>query len=280
MLSQWAHWDCDPPLTRAPEPDGDLAPGFSNHSVRVTAADGRAFVVRLDGVDVAGHGISRPVEWRALQLAHRAQLAPRPCYHNPELGALVCTYLPPDASQPRHSSDVAALLRRIHALPALRFRLDLAARIARYRHQCERVSPQHLAEMAPLEGLVEQALAGQRHSAEPLVLCHNDLLAANRLYSGGKLWALDWEYCAMGNRWFDLAVVCGGDDLEPEDRTALLANYLQRPPMAAEQRSLARHLLLYRYLELLWFISVDPESIDWPYKLAALDSAARDVNSS
>ena len=50
--------------------------------------------------------------------------------------------------------------------------------------------------------------------------CHNDLLAPNRLRSGGKLWALDWEYCAMGSPWFDLAVISCGENYSHEDNEA------------------------------------------------------------
>ena len=51
-----------------------------------------------------------------------------------------------------------------------------------------------------------------RHPGES-VLCHNDLLRANRIYSGGKLWAIDWEYCAMASPWYDIAVIVNGDAL-------------------------------------------------------------------
>lgn len=274
VLAQWPHWHCDPRLTEAPGLDATLEPGFSNTSFRVSHRDGRAFVVRLDGVEAVNHGINRQIEWHALHLAHRAGLAPRPCYFNPELGATVCAYLPPDEDQRDRPADIATLLRRIHALPAVHYRLDLGERIARYQHQCARLSSSHLRQLAPFETLVARLLDWQRHSNPEPVLCHNDLLAANRLYSGGRLWALDWEYCAMGSRWFDLAVVCCDDGWREEDREALLQAYLQRPPKPAERRDLARYSVLYRYIELLWFASVSPDTTDWQGKLAGLEGAA------
>lgn len=271
-LAQWRQWDCDPPLPGEPEYVSPLGAGHGNTCLRVTAADGRGFAVRLDGIEPAQHGISRQAEWRALQRAHAAGLAPAPRYFNPELGALVCDYLPPDADQPDRPADIAALLRNIHALPAVHYRLDLGERIRRYQHHCDRSSPEHLRQLAPFEPLVEQLLEDARRDPEP-VLCHNDLLAGNRLYSGGRLWALDWEYCAMGSRWFDLAVVCCGDERSEASGEALLRAYLQRAPRAAECRELARYGVLYRYIELLWFASVAPEATDWRRKLAALEDA-------
>ncbi|MBN7795413.1 choline/ethanolamine kinase family protein [Parahaliea mediterranea] len=276
-LGQWSHWDCGVALSGKPAITAVLGPGHSNHSVQVTAPDGRAFVVRLDGVDTDHHGISRQAEWRALKRAHGQRLAPRPCYFNPDLGVLVCAYLPPDARQRQCPADTAHLLRGIHALPGVHFRLDLGERIAHYQRRCEQVAPRHLAELSPFEGPINRVLQWLRDGTDRQVLCHNDLLAANRLYSGGHLWSLDWEYCAMGSRWFDLAVVCSGDDLDDDDTAALLEAYLQRPPGEIDYLYLAHFGLLYRYLELLWFASVSPQATDWPHRLAALDSAAREL---
>jgi thiamine kinase len=273
VLAQWRHWDCDPPLAAAPELAGQLGRGCSNLSYRVQAADGRAFVVRLDGVDTAHHGINRQTEWRALQQAHARGLAPAPRYRNPELGALVCDYLPADASQAQDPAEVAALLRAIHALPPLHCRLDLGERITRYRHQVGRQSPEVMRALAPFASPVDQFLQWQRQRGGESVLCHNDLLAANRLCSGGRLWALDWEYCAMGDRWFDLSVTLCGDEWQTGARETLLAAYLQRPPTREERRQLAGYSLLYRYLELLWFALVDAGLTDWQGKLAALEGS-------
>jgi thiamine kinase len=279
VLAQWRHWDCDPPLAAAPSPAGSLDPGHSNRSYRVQAADGRAFVVRLDGIEAAHHGISRRTEWHALKQAHARGLAPRPCFLHPALGALVCEYLPPDDGAAQAPTEVAALLRAIHRLPPLHYRLDLGERIARYRHQVARLAPERLAALAPFAAAVDALLQYQRDwqraTGEPRVLCHNDLLAANRLASGGRLFALDWEYCAMGSRWFDLAVVCCGDPWSEDEREALLGAYLQRPPTPTERQHLARCGLLYRYLELLWFACVDTGQYDWPGKLAGLEQALR-----
>ncbi len=89
------------------------------------------------------------------------------------------------------------------------------------------------------------------------MLCHNDLLRANRIYSAGRLWALDWEYCAMASPWYDIAVVINGDSLSAPDADALLNAYLGRAPHAEERDTLHQYGCIYRYLELLWYLALD-----------------------
>ena len=40
---------------------------------------------------------------------------------------------------------------------------------------------------------------------QPLSPCHNDLLNANFIRAGERIWIVDWEYAGMGDRFFDLA---------------------------------------------------------------------------
>jgi thiamine kinase len=189
-LAQWPQWHCEPPLTNPPEVINLLAPGVSNFSVLVQS--GRRFVVRIDGINPAANGLNRQSEWRALQAAHSASLAPQPRYFNPALGSLVCDYLPPDEGQVLCIVELAALLRDIHQLPARHSRLDLAERILRYEKQLEHRGRVLSAPMTRCREPVLRMLDDINRRPQPAVLCHNDLLQANRIYSGGKLWAIDW----------------------------------------------------------------------------------------
>jgi len=136
-LDQWRYWRCDPPLTGPPRAVAALGHGHSNFSVRATAQQ-RQFVVRIDGINPVLHGLNRRVEWRSLQSAHAAGLAPCPRYFNPDLGSLVCDYLPADDSQPDRMEDVGRLLRTIHRLPPRRHRLHLGERVRRYERLVQR----------------------------------------------------------------------------------------------------------------------------------------------
>jgi thiamine kinase-like enzyme len=109
---------------------------------------------------------------------------------------------------------------------------------------------------------VATLVAELRSRDRGLNLCHNDLLAANRLRSGGVLWALDWEYCAMGSPWYDLAVTQCGDSLGEVETDELLRSYLGRSPQSDELERLRDYGRVYRYLELLWYLALGKQPGD------------------
>lgn len=254
-LAQWSQWHCLPALTHAPDVVRVLTPGVSNFSVLVES--GKHFVVRIDGLNPSVNGLSRQAEWRTLEAAHAAGLAPHPRYFNPELGSLVCDYMAPEDTQEPDVTEVAQLLRAIHRLPARHHRLDLAERILRYEKQLERKGSAMNDAMWECHGKVSELLSEIGQQTGNTTLCHNDLLRANRIYSAGKLWALDWEYCAMGSPWYDIAVVVNGDSLSAPDTEALINTYLGRLPDARERHTLHQYGCIYRYLELLWYLALD-----------------------
>jgi thiamine kinase len=273
-LALWRHWQCDPPLPHAPQVVAPLTAGISNFSVLVEA--GRRYAVRIDGADPAACGLDRQGERRTLQAAHVAGLAPAPRYCNPALGALVCDYLPPDPQQSAAPAEVGRLLRAIHRLPPTRQRLDAGERILRYESALGQSGDPLAAALREYRSAVLACLEAGDDWRGRTVLCHNDLLSANRLRSRGRLWALDWEYSAMGNPLYDLAVVAAGDELGEAQSVELLAAYLERQPGAAERRALLRQGCVYRYLELLWYLARPRPALprDLPEaKLAALAQA-------
>lgn len=259
-LAQWRQWKVDPPIHHAPTVVSRLSAGLSNFSLLVEA--GRQFVVRIDGIKPSAHGLNRQGEWRSLSAAYRADLAPRPCYFNPELGSLVCNYLAPDEQQPVDVNDIAKLLRGIHQLPARNHRLDLAERILSYEKRLAHRHPTRTAELAKCGLEVSEIVGTISKDEQPLVLCHNDLLSANRLYSEGKLYALDWEYNAMGSPLYDLAVVAAGDNLGPTATHDLLEAYSGTQPTGVEQQLITQYGCVYRYLELLWYMTQDCPILD------------------
>jgi thiamine kinase len=255
-LGQWRSWDCTARLTRKPVVQRELGAGFSNYNVLVGVDDAR-WVVRLDGINPVANGLNRQGEWRSLQAAHDAGIAPRPCYFNPELGSLVCSYLPPDTRHPDDPTSVGELMRRIHRLPARHQRLDLAERILVYEKRLAHRSHPLLAELSRRSEAVAAQLTEARRGDTARVHCHNDLLRANRIWCEDRLWAIDWEYSAMGSPWYDLAVVIAGDALDAQAGDALLLGYLGRSPTAPQRRWLRQYSVVYRYLELLWYLALD-----------------------
>lgn len=259
-LNQWRQWRCDPPLEKRPRFISVFNAGISNHSVLVEAD--QRFVIRIGGVHAANNSLSLSTEWRVLQTAHTAGLAPCARYHNPELGVLICDYLPSDSHRTAELTETAALLRRIHQLPASHRRLDLRERITRYEKQIEHHGRELPAVMTSAREVITGLLDKLSEQNDTPVLCHNDLLAANRIVSDGRLWAIDWEYCAMGSLWFDLAVVAIGDQLDAGQKQVLMSSYLERQATAGEQLRFSQNCLVYQYLELLWYLANTPQNLD------------------
>jgi thiamine kinase len=253
-LNQWRHWRCDSPLPGKPQVVSVLPGGESNTSILVDA--GARYVVRIDGINPASLGLSRQCEQRAQHAASSIGLAPAVRYFNPEVGSLVSDYVASQDWPANPAGELATLLRGIHQLPPLHHRLDMRERLLRYEKQL-----QHRTGELP-RAIIEQRLAVARimdaveSRPQPKVLCHNDLLPANCLYTGGAFQAIDWEYCAMGNPWFELAVVTTGSDMNADATRQLLTHYLQSPPDDAHYREINDQTCILRYLELLWYLCV------------------------
>ena len=253
-LAQWQQWKGPESPPGAPHVIGPLGGGSSNYSVLVAAAE-QKFVVRLDRASPAANGLSRQAEWHAVHAGHAAGIAPRPYYFNPDLGCLVCEYLEPDTDSAPSVDALAALLRSLHGLPRLRFRMDPVERMRRY----ERQLPDGRRSLLELGSAVRTATAAEQVA---ICLCHHDLNPHNLIQSGGRLLAVDWEYCAMGNPWFDLAVLIEECALAEEDRDALLTGYLGRSPGPEDWDALHRQGLVARYLTLLWLASGQGVNVD------------------
>ncbi len=237
-LDQWPQWR--PPPAARPEALRGLDGGRSNRSVLV--GDGQHhWVVRIDGFRSERMGLSRDAEWRALGNAAAAGLAPLPVYRNPTLGVTVCRYVETAAGAVDSLAALALLLRSIQALPAIKFRLDPLHRAQRYLEVLgERELPTALTRACA-------ALA-----PAPPVLCHNDLLRDNRVATAGGLMALDWEYAAMGDPLFELAVIVEGDGLTEDEAQALHQAWLGAPPTESAEQQLALQRCIYRELTTLW----------------------------
>jgi thiamine kinase-like enzyme len=195
---------------------------------------GERFFVRV-GDDIPIHGVMRFAELAASRAAEAVGLSPPLVHHEP--GAIVFRFveaatLTPEAVRPR------AMLERI--LPLIR--------------RCHREMPKHLrgpvlmfwpfhifrdyaASLRDMGSRMTPALPRLARTAEELermigpvelVFGHNDLLAANFLDAGERLWLVDWDYGGYGSGLFDLANLSSNNDVAPEDERWLLESYFER----------------------------------------------------
>jgi thiamine kinase-like enzyme len=232
-----------------------LAGGMTNRNYVVEDGAGR-HVVRL-GADMPHHMILRWHEAAAARAAHAAGLSPE--IEHAEPGVLVMRHvdgrsLTPEDMRARLPA-IAALLRRCHrelprhlAGPALAFwpfqvvRSYIAALRAAASPWAARLDG-----FAALADRLEDGLAPM-----PFVFGHNDLLAANLIDDGRRLWLIDWDYAGFGSPLFDLANLASNNALSSGDEAALLEAYFGAPADAALRRDMAAMRIVSLLRETLW----------------------------
>ncbi len=220
------------PLWRGPVAPKELRGGITNLNFLVEDS-GRKVVVRIGG-DIEAHGIVRRNELAAARAAAAAGVAPPVVYAGP--GVLVTEYIrgrpltPDDVRKPENLPRLVALIRRAHRETPRHLRgpgvLFWVFHVIRdYEHAL-------LDDVEPglLQRLVEQA----RELAEAvgpieLVFGHNDLLAANFIDDGNRLWLVDWEYAGFNSSLFDLSGLSSNSDMPLVLREQMLEVYYERP---------------------------------------------------
>jgi thiamine kinase-like enzyme len=214
-------------------PDGvqsiePLGGGITNRNFKVTTSDG-AFVLRIGGKDTELLGIDRDNEHEATRVAAAAGLAPDVvAFLQPE-GYLVTRFVDgrpvplDEVRRPETLAEIAASLRMLHDGTPISGRFDAFRVVETYREiaAARDVEPPHdFAEAKEVADHIER-LRGE----QPLCPCHNDLLNANFIRDGTRIWIVDWEYAGMGDRFFDLANFSVNHELNDDESAELLRSY-------------------------------------------------------
>ncbi len=86
----------------------------------------------------------------------------------------------------------------------------------------------------------------------PLIFGHNDLLPANFLDDGVRLWLIDFEYAGFGTCLFDLAGAASNAGMTADQARALIRAYLGAAPDAAFLRAFDAMQVASLLREMLW----------------------------
>jgi len=62
-----------------------------------------------------------------------------------------------------------------------------------------------------------------------LIFGHNDLLAANFMNTGDKIWIIDWDYGGFNSPLFDLSGLASNNELSRKQEKWLLEAYFEKP---------------------------------------------------
>ena len=227
-----------------------LSNGPTNSSFLLERGDEK-FVLRLDKPAARELGLGRENEEQVLSVLAEAGLTPLPVYYNVSSGILLRPWLEgrtwtvEDMSDKDNLSRLARLLRQLHTVTPAGNLFDPLEAAWRYAQQLGSGKPAGIIERA--EQLANE-LAGWPGAP---VLCHNDPVCHNIL-EGASLVLIDWEYAAVGDRYFDLAVVLQHHGVDDALSRWFLENYLDRKARADEWRHLTQQRNFYQCLLQLW----------------------------
>ncbi len=232
-----------------------LKGGLSNESFVVTDAEKRA-VVRF-GPDFPFHHVFREREAMAARAAHAAGIAPEVIHAGP--GFMVCAWIDArtyGAEDVRANAErIVDLVRRFHRempshVDGPGFMFWVFHVIRDYARTLKRAGSRKTGDLPRFLALAEALEAVQ--APLPIVYGHNDLLPANFLDDGERLWLIDFEYAGFSTAMFDLAGMASNADLDAEASDALLERYFEAKPSSELKRSFAAMQCASLLREAMW----------------------------
>jgi thiamine kinase-like enzyme len=262
----------------APQP---LGGGISNHNFLVEHG-GQRFMVRI-GEDFEVHNVLRRFELAAARAAHAAGVSPAVVHAEP--GAMVFDYVEgrtlasADVRDPATLERIVALVRACHREIPRHFRgpapIFWVFQVVRDYALRLRADKSRMAPELPRLTAVAERLEREVGPIE-LVFGHNDLLAANLIDDGARLWLVDWEYGGFNSPLFDLGGLASNNELSDAQQEWLLEAYFEAPPSAELRRRYAAMRCASLLREAMWsMVSELHLQVDFDYAAYTTENLAR-----
>ncbi len=258
-----------------------LAGGITNQNFTVEDR-GRRYVVRV-GDDILVHGVVRANELAASRAAHLAGLSPGVVHAEP--GILVLdfiegrTFKPEDVRNPANLERLVDMVRRCHRDipqhlrgPAAMFWVFHVVRD--YAHTLNEGNSRHVAILPDL--LLRAARLEAAVGPIDVVFGHNDLLAANFIDDGRRLWLVDWEYAGFNSPLFDLGGLASNSELSPDQAEQALSLYFGKPVDDELRRRAAAMSAASLLRETMWsMVSEIHSTVDFDYSAYTVENLRR-----
>lgn len=248
-----------------------LSGGLTNHNF-VVRDRGESFVVRIAD-DIPVHGIMRFNEVASSRAAHAAGVSPEIVHAEP--GALVMrfiegkTYGEAEVRAALTAGRIVPLLKRVHHEipkhfkgPALIF---WVFQVVRGYAQALRADGSRMTGELPRYLEINAKLEAALGPVE-IVFGHNDLLAANFIDDGKRLWLIDWDYGGFNCALFDLANLASNNSFTAADEDRLLEDYFETQANDALRHKLGAMKCASLLREAMWsMVSEIHSDIDVDY---------------
>lgn len=220
----------------------DLSGGLTNRNVKVTTPDG-VFVARLSSPESALLAIDRDVEHANSVAAADSGAAPDVIAFAPEVSVLAVrfvdgrTWSNADVLAPENSARIAAACRQLHSGPRFVNDFDMLRLQPQYLSlvlERDLRLPDRYHEFAAHMTAIAASLAARPQATVP---CNNDLLAANVIDTGDRVWLIDYEYSGNNDPFFEIGNLWSEAAGTPDDLERLVAAYVGHPSRSLTARA-------------------------------------------
>lgn len=248
-----------------------LSGGMTNHNFLVEDGDLKS-VVRL-GDDMPEHLLWRENEGVSSECAAACGFSPAVKYR--EHGVLVIEFIEgkvfteEDVRNPAYLPRLIDLLQRFHREMPINFNgypvLFWAFQTLRhYRNMLEQSNSVYKTWLPELVNMTKRLESDV--GPVDMVFCHNDLLAANLIDDGSKIWLIDFDYAAFNSPLFDLANLASNNELKVEMEHQLLEQYFEAPLSERRWQSYSAMKCASLLRELVWsMVSEEYSKVEFDY---------------
>lgn len=204
--------------------------GLTNQNFLIEEND-KKYVVRL-GNDIPEHLISRSNEFIVSKAASTAGIGPKVIYHSE--GILVLDYIECNTLSAegvrKNIKSIIPLIKKIHhEIPKNLYGQSVIFWVFHViRNYVKFLYDNKSSHSKILSDLISKSDSLEKNSTPyEIVFGHNDLLPANFLDDGSRLWVIDWEYAGYNTPLFDLGGLSSNNNFSFKEETYLLENYFE-----------------------------------------------------
>ena len=250
--------------------------GMTNHSYKITRADGQEYLVRIPG-EGTEEMINRLDERKSTELGCRLGIDSPLLYFGDD-GCKVMRFIhnpqPMSEEVMRRKENVlqaAEIFHRLHTCGVdTGVRFEVFEMAVLYERIIREGGVAFYDDYDEVKQTVMDIKADvDRNGEAPKVPCHNDSLVGNWVLDGdGRLYLIDWEYSGMNEAMWDLSCLSIEADYTPKNDRELLDAYFGRAATLEEEKRFVAAKLYVDYLWTLWGLTRVPFDGDFMQEYA------------
>ena len=210
-----------------------LEGGITNLNFLVSDSGSKS-VVRL-GSDIPEHLVYRSNEIIVSEAAYQIGVSPKLIYNEP--GVLVLEFIESKTLEPKtvreNLNKIVPIIRKIHdEIPnKLSGQPQIFWVFYVIKYYSNYLLNNNSSHISLIPSLLKKAEKLEKLSSpREIVFGHNDLLAANFLDDGSKIWVVDWEYGGFNDPLFDIGGLSSNNDLDENLENEILEMYFKEKP--------------------------------------------------